>query len=302
MIEKKIKEYEEAIKKDPDNPTLWFEKGKLLSTIGDMEGAINAFQTATNLKPDFFEAWDALGDVYMELEQRDKAVECYKKVVATATKDTKLPNLCPRCGKEIKGNADVCNVCGFVLIKGQEFPETQISGDIYHCPLCGGMVDYNASSCSCCGVPIVDEHPSDTTIVHVLRRELKHTVIPPASPPTQTPAEQPGVSAPTQQHPQQPIQPPVQTHYQQLEEKPEQKEKISKKKEVIEVSVSETPKQSPREEFKAYLESISAVNEIPSPQKKKFTFFEDPINMVLFVGLILGIIILGFAIWIFMIR
>ncbi|MCX8174118.1 MAG: tetratricopeptide repeat protein [Thermoplasmata archaeon] len=300
MIEKKIKEYEEAIKNDPKNPVLWFEMGKLLSTIGDIEKAINAFQTATSIKPDYFEAWDALGDVYMEVGEKEKAVECYKKVVATATKDTTLPNLCPRCGKEIKDEDQVCKVCGFVFVK-EEFQDAVplISGDIYHCPLCGAKVDYNASSCACCGVPIMDEHPADPNIVHILRRELKHTVIP-----------APGA-----------VPPPQQTPQVKVERKPEEKTKTAtavspeKEGEVLKISKKnersepeaipppvEEPKRSPSEELRIYLESMSAVNEIPKPEKKKITFFDDPVNQVLVIGLIISMIILGLAVWFFIIR
>ncbi|MEM3444653.1 MAG: tetratricopeptide repeat protein [Thermoplasmata archaeon] len=287
MIEKKIKEYEEAIKKDPKNPVLWFEMGKLLSTIGDIDKAINAFQSATEIKPDYFEAWDALGDVYMEIGEKEKAVECYKKVVATATKETTLPNLCPRCGKEVKNNEDVCKVCGFVFIKGGE-PSVEvqmISGDLYHCPLCGAKVDYSANSCPCCGVPIYDEHPSDPSIVHILRRELKHTVIP----------SQPA----TQPQPPQPATPPPETEMEVL--------RISKKNEKLEPAtiqpLLEEPKKSASDELRLYLESISAVSEIPKPEKKKITFFDDPENLVLVVGLVVAVIILCVAVlWFIILR
>ncbi|MEM3395761.1 MAG: tetratricopeptide repeat protein [Thermoplasmata archaeon] len=300
MIEKKIKEYEEAIKKEPNNPVLWFEMGKLLSTIGDIDKAINAFQTATSIKPDYFEAWDALGDVYMEIGEKEKAVECYKKVVATATKDTTLPNLCPRCGKEIKGEDQVCKVCGFVFAS-EDFQDAVplISGDIYHCPLCGAKVDFNASSCPCCGVLIFDEHPPDPNLVHILRRELKHTVIPPATP-ASTPVE--STQAKSEKETEGTQIPQVIS--------PSKKEgevlKISKKNERLEPNEIppnvEENKKSATEDLRIYLESMSAVNEIPKPEEKKIKFFDDPVNQVLVIGLIISVIILGLALWFFVIR
>lgn len=298
MIEKKIKEYEEAIKKEPDNPVLWFEMGKLLSTIGETEKAINAFQTATSIKPDYFEAWDALGDVYMEIGEKEKAVECYKKVVATATRDTKIPNLCPRCGKEIRDDEQVCRVCGFVLIKG-EVPLTvpAISGDVYHCPLCGAKVDYNASSCPCCGVPILDERPADPNSVHVLRKELKHTVIPEAN--ILPPAPQPPVQrSEAQSEEKKPTLTPLKE-----EESVQETKKNESEVSIKEYSASgETQKMSRAEDLRAYLESVSAVEEIPKPMQKKITFFDDPTNLVLVIGLALGIVILVIAIWFFILR
>jgi|GEM_PF-3149410 len=294
MIEKKIREYDEAIKKDPKNPVLWFEKGKLLSTIGDMDGAVQAFQTATSIKPDYFEAWDALGDVYMELGQKDKASECYKKVVETATKETKIPTLCPRCGKEIAPGEEVCKVCGFVLSEPQAFSASQLAGDIYHCPLCGAKVDYNASSCSCCGVPILDEHPADPTIVHVLRRELKHTVIPPSqnvgvSSTAETPKKKFDIKESSTKE----------SRITAQEISPEQTQKNAElevgegSSEINEYVVSGKTDQTSGEDLRIYLESINAVSEIPQPKKKKVTFFDDPTNIVLTVALIMGLVILA---------
>lgn len=300
MIEKKIKEYEEAIKGDPNNPVLWFEMGKLLSTIGDIDKAINAFQTATSIKPDYFEVWDALGDVYMEIGEKEKAVECYKKVVATATRDTTLPNLCPRCGKEIKGEDMVCKVCGFVLVKEDIHDSSAlISEDIYHCPLCGAKVDFNATSCPCCGVLIFDERPTDPNIVHILRRELKHTVIQPPKAPQ-------SAQQPAQIQAEKKAEEKTMTATTKPSETREEVLKISKKNEKLEqenvIPSVEEPKKSASEELRIYLESMSAVNEIPKPEKKKITFFDDPVNLVLVIGLIISVIILGLAVWFFVIR
>ena len=53
-----------------------------LQELGQLDGAIENYEKALILKPDYAEAHNNLGNVLKEFDQLDRAIKCYMRAVA----------------------------------------------------------------------------------------------------------------------------------------------------------------------------------------------------------------------------
>ncbi|MFW9848490.1 MAG: tetratricopeptide repeat protein [Candidatus Thorarchaeota archaeon] len=59
----------------------WFGEARIRETQGDLNGALEAFAESIKLNPGFAKAWYYKALLHYELGQKDKALECAKKVL-----------------------------------------------------------------------------------------------------------------------------------------------------------------------------------------------------------------------------
>ena len=57
----------------------YYNSGIILKKLGNIELALENYQKAIKLKPDYAEAYYNCGIIYKELKQFDKAIENYEK-------------------------------------------------------------------------------------------------------------------------------------------------------------------------------------------------------------------------------
>ncbi|MGB2938541.1 MAG: tetratricopeptide repeat protein, partial [Phycisphaerae bacterium] len=67
--------------RDPENPFVWVTLAYLHSALGNHELAVEAYQAAIRLKPDFAEAYGGLGAVYIPMCRPAEAVEAFKTAI-----------------------------------------------------------------------------------------------------------------------------------------------------------------------------------------------------------------------------
>lgn len=96
-----IKYCEKALDVAPYNEKLWFKLGWLHRYSDNYKDAINAFDYATSINAKAYDAWHAMGDCYVKLENYVRACECYLKVLGKKDVGVKDYNLV----------ADMCNYC-----------------------------------------------------------------------------------------------------------------------------------------------------------------------------------------------
>mmetsp|Transcript_13785 Transcript_13785/g.20483 ORF Transcript_13785/g.20483 Transcript_13785/m.20483 type:complete len:565 (+) Transcript_13785:81-1775(+) len=74
-----IKEYEEAIKRDPDSPIYRNNLASSLVKIMDFNGAKSAVEKALELDPKYVKAWAKKGDIEFVMKEYHKALESYQR-------------------------------------------------------------------------------------------------------------------------------------------------------------------------------------------------------------------------------
>jgi Flp pilus assembly protein TadD/cellulose biosynthesis protein BcsQ len=74
-----LKDESKVLQELPDKPESYYFQGKLEELKGEYSKAIPFFQKATELKPDYQDAWFALGFAYNELQQYELALSAYLK-------------------------------------------------------------------------------------------------------------------------------------------------------------------------------------------------------------------------------
>ena len=65
----------------PNESLLFNINGACYSEIGPIESAIDSFEKAIALKPNYLEAHYNLGAAYQRIHQLDNAIECYEKAI-----------------------------------------------------------------------------------------------------------------------------------------------------------------------------------------------------------------------------
>lgn len=81
QYETAIKEYREAIKKDPKIAAAYNNIGIIYGDSKHYDEAIAELQKAIEMDPSYAKAYYNLGNVYREMQQDDKAIENYKKAI-----------------------------------------------------------------------------------------------------------------------------------------------------------------------------------------------------------------------------
>ena len=71
QLEKAIESYQEALLISPDYPTLHNNIGNAFKELGEIERAVKCFKKAIEINPDFPDSHNNLGDALRELNQFD---------------------------------------------------------------------------------------------------------------------------------------------------------------------------------------------------------------------------------------
>ncbi|CAM9630929.1 unnamed protein product [Choristocarpus tenellus] len=79
-----IKEYEEAMKRDPSNAAYRNNLAASLAKIGDFNAAKSACVKALELDPKYVKAWAKKGDIEFFMKEYHKALDSYKKGLEVA--------------------------------------------------------------------------------------------------------------------------------------------------------------------------------------------------------------------------
>jgi type IV pilus assembly protein PilF len=77
-----IEHLQEAVKLDPKNVNLYHALALAYKELGAFPKARVYFDKTLKLKPDFSEAWNNLGTLYLTLREWDQAVSCFNNAVA----------------------------------------------------------------------------------------------------------------------------------------------------------------------------------------------------------------------------
>lgn len=92
--------YETILDKEPYSWQVWFNLGHARSCMEDLRGAAEAFDYACIINENFEFAWRDLGEVYMQLGETAKAVECLQTALdKTGLRD---PELLIRLGEALE--------------------------------------------------------------------------------------------------------------------------------------------------------------------------------------------------------
>jgi tetratricopeptide (TPR) repeat protein len=78
----------EAAKLDPTDAKLQYELALAYRNLKLYEEALGHFNKALALKPDFSEAWNNMGTLYLVLEKWDPAIGCFEKAAGNITYET----------------------------------------------------------------------------------------------------------------------------------------------------------------------------------------------------------------------
>jgi len=79
--EKAIEIFDTAIKLDPQFADAWCKKGICIRELGRNEEAITYFDEALKINPQYVDAWDSKGDTLRRLEKYEEAITCYNEVL-----------------------------------------------------------------------------------------------------------------------------------------------------------------------------------------------------------------------------
>jgi type IV pilus assembly protein PilF len=71
-----------ADQKQPNDPLIQYDLGDAYDTRGMPEKAMEYFQTAVKLKPDYSEAHNAIGKLYAQLGKTDEALQAFQQALA----------------------------------------------------------------------------------------------------------------------------------------------------------------------------------------------------------------------------
>ncbi|TMW63213.1 hypothetical protein Poli38472_002154 [Pythium oligandrum] len=79
---KALEYVQRAFKGNESDPRIHLTMGLCLRGLGRVEEALRVLQTAVSLKPDYFDAWGALGDTYRTEQQWDDSLAAYRAVTS----------------------------------------------------------------------------------------------------------------------------------------------------------------------------------------------------------------------------
>jgi tetratricopeptide (TPR) repeat protein len=82
-----IEAYQQAIKIKPDFAGTWYNLGTVYGKSGRIDDAITTLRQAIKLKPDYAWAWNNLGVVYQKAGRTDDAIAAYRQVIKLSPDD-----------------------------------------------------------------------------------------------------------------------------------------------------------------------------------------------------------------------
>jgi len=77
-----VEEYEEAVKRAPNNPAIRNNLAAALCKVMDFNGAKKHIEKAIELDPKYVKAWSRKGDIEVLMKENHKALESYKQGLA----------------------------------------------------------------------------------------------------------------------------------------------------------------------------------------------------------------------------
>ena len=81
-LDEAIEAFDQALAINPDYHLALFNKGTALADLGKLDEAIEAFDQALAIKPNFYEALTSKGNVLADLGKLDEAIEAYDHALA----------------------------------------------------------------------------------------------------------------------------------------------------------------------------------------------------------------------------
>ena len=76
-----------AIRLDPENHELWFQKGTGLSSLGQPQPAASAFEKAIAIRPDDVRSHLGLARAFVALEKDEDAVQSFDAILERSSED-----------------------------------------------------------------------------------------------------------------------------------------------------------------------------------------------------------------------
>jgi len=89
-IDQPLEYYEKELEKNPKNPKIWFQKGRVLLRDLKFNEAQESFDRALSLNPVFFEAWFQKGNAYYFQNKYREALMCFKRAELYTSDDPRL--------------------------------------------------------------------------------------------------------------------------------------------------------------------------------------------------------------------
>lgn len=81
QFQREIQAYNKAVRLNPDNAEIYYNRGIAYSKIGQYQNAISDYNEAIRLKPDYVEAYNNRGNIYGQHGQYQLAIEDFNKVI-----------------------------------------------------------------------------------------------------------------------------------------------------------------------------------------------------------------------------
>ncbi len=91
-FKKAIEYYDNALKMKPNYDLAWIMKGSVLKSMKRMEEAAECFKKALEVNPDSEESWYNLGAIYYELQRYEDEIQCYDQALKINKNFTKAWN------------------------------------------------------------------------------------------------------------------------------------------------------------------------------------------------------------------
>ena len=90
MDKSRIEMFKDVIKMDPSDPVVWFGLGQEYMHVALYSEAVEAFESALRLNPNYSAAYRFLGECFEKSGQPQKAKEIYEKGIPIAEKQRDL--------------------------------------------------------------------------------------------------------------------------------------------------------------------------------------------------------------------
>lgn len=91
-----------TLEANPQDAMAWSEKGLLLHNVGDYNGAVEAFDNATNIDPENEMAWKMKGVILAsELHRYDDAIKAFDAALKINPEDATVLNLKEEASKAL---------------------------------------------------------------------------------------------------------------------------------------------------------------------------------------------------------